>query len=207
MEEAPQAALERLAREQGVSLAALSRLLDRNVAYLQQYVRRGSPRVLPERERARLASFLGVSERVLGREDGGGEEEVAIPYLDVAASAGAGLAMASERVRRHEAFARATLARAGVRVTDASVIDVAGDSMVPTLLDGDRVLVDRAATQVPAAGGVFVVRIADELSIKRVFVRGGIARLVSDNAGYAAREIAMTEVTVVGRARLLLRGL
>lgn len=37
---------------------ALSRMIGRNDAYLNQYVRRGSPKRLPDRERRLLADFL-----------------------------------------------------------------------------------------------------------------------------------------------------
>ena len=60
------AALLRRAQEQGHSLAALSREIGRNDAYLQQFVTRGSPRRLPENERLKLAQFLRIDERELG---------------------------------------------------------------------------------------------------------------------------------------------
>ena len=56
MTETPRDALDRLAQARGTSLAALSRMLGRNLAYLQQYVRRGTPRALPERDRRLLAA-------------------------------------------------------------------------------------------------------------------------------------------------------
>lgn len=62
----PQERLIELAGRDGVSLAALSRLIGRNDAYLQQFVHRGSPRQLPERERRLLADYLGVPEHELG---------------------------------------------------------------------------------------------------------------------------------------------
>ena len=43
--------LTRLCAERGESLAGLSRLLGRNDAYIQQYLRKGTPRRLPERDR------------------------------------------------------------------------------------------------------------------------------------------------------------
>lgn len=204
MVETPQAALVRLAAARGVSMSALSRMLDRNVAYLGQFVGRGSPRVLPERERAALARFFGVDARVLGapeRED----EGVAVPYLAVAASAGAGRAVADETVVRREWIARAVLRELGVAAGDASLIAVAGDSMAPTLLDGDRVLVDRA-DRAPGAG-VQVLLIGDALSVKRVRRVGAQVEIVSDNPAYAVRMLPAAEVTIIGRARLLLRGL
>ena len=48
-----------LSAERGVSLSALSGLLGRNAAYIQQYIRRGSPRQLDEQDRSVLARFFG----------------------------------------------------------------------------------------------------------------------------------------------------
>jgi SOS-response transcriptional repressor LexA len=204
MNETPQAALARLAAARGTSLSALSRMLGRNVAYLGQFVGRGTPKVLPERERDLLARFFGVDACVLGapeREDAA----VAVPYLAVAASAGPGAAVGGEAVVRHEPVARAALRALGVAVADASLIDVRGDSMAPTLHDGDRVLVDRADRA--AGAGVHVLRIGDALSVKRLRRRGDTVEIVSDNPAYPVRVLPAAEVTLVGRARLLLRGL
>jgi hypothetical protein len=51
------------------SLASLSRMIGRNPAYLQQFVRRGTPRRLPEDERLALAQYFNISERLLGARD------------------------------------------------------------------------------------------------------------------------------------------
>ena len=57
------------ATARGVTLAALSCVVGRNPAYMQQYVERGSPRVLPEYERRLLAMFFEIDERRLGARD------------------------------------------------------------------------------------------------------------------------------------------
>lgn len=62
----PRQTLLELARARGDSLMALSRLIGRNDAYLQQFVMRGSPRRLAEHDRRRLARHFGVDERQLG---------------------------------------------------------------------------------------------------------------------------------------------
>jgi len=49
----------------GLDLANLSRAIGRNAAYLQQYIRRGIPRVLPEDVREALAKELGVASSAL----------------------------------------------------------------------------------------------------------------------------------------------
>lgn len=62
----PRKALERLCAERGEDFAGLSRLIGRNPAYIQQYIRRGTPKRLKEDERRTLARFFGVAESVLG---------------------------------------------------------------------------------------------------------------------------------------------
>lgn len=58
-----------LAARNGDSLAALSRTIGRNAAYLQQFVDRGTPRQLPEDARLILAQHWRVDERRLGARD------------------------------------------------------------------------------------------------------------------------------------------
>ena len=47
--------LERLMNDRGDSSVALSRLLGRNAAYVQQFIKRGVPRKLDEEDRRTLA--------------------------------------------------------------------------------------------------------------------------------------------------------
>ena len=51
----PRSVLERLCAERGEDFAGLSRMLGRNPAYIQQFVRRGVPKRLKEEERRKLA--------------------------------------------------------------------------------------------------------------------------------------------------------
>lgn len=209
--------LEALAAARGVSLSELSRLLGRNLAYLQQFVRRGTPRRLDERDRATLAQFFGVEETMLGGP--AREAEVAVPYLTVAASAGRGAVAGEERVIRAEHFTARMLREAGVSPAGASIIDAVGDSMAPGVLAGDRLLVDRSLVSRSVVGGsvvgwgdvrlagdgIYVVRRGDELLVKRVRREGAKIVLVSDNADYAPIVCAADEVAVIGRVKLLLR--
>lgn len=54
-----------LAERQGLTLKQLSLKLGRNHAYIQQFVRRGSPRELSESTRIKLAAIFGVLESEL----------------------------------------------------------------------------------------------------------------------------------------------
>lgn len=204
MADDPRQVLARAAAARGASLSALSRMLGRNVAYLQQYVARGSPRVLPERDRRMLADFLGVDEVALGGPAAGGGD-VAVPWLDVSAAAGTGRVAEGERVIRAVPVAAAMLRQLGVAAADASMILVAGESMVPTLLDGDRVLIDRGDRRVPSAGAVFVIRRADAVAVKRLVPHGRTLAIVSDNPAVAEERYPREAIAVIGRARLVLR--
>ena len=58
--------LARLIQQSGEGFASLSRLIGRNPAYIQQYLKRGIPRRLSEQDRRRLARHFGVSEALFG---------------------------------------------------------------------------------------------------------------------------------------------
>lgn len=63
--DAPRALLVSLVEQRDLNLANLSRAIGKAHSYLQQYLRRGIPRTLPEDVRERLASVLGVSPEAL----------------------------------------------------------------------------------------------------------------------------------------------
>ncbi|MDP5280259.1 S24 family peptidase [Sphingomonas sp. DG1-23] len=202
---AQRAALEALMAEQGASFAELSRVIGRNPAYLQQYVRRGSPRELAERDRELLARFFGVPEAQLGGREAEGLTEIA--RLDVRASAGPGRLAEDEAPRRPGALSQALLRELGVRPAAASMIRVEGESMEPTLSDGDEILVDRDRREVRGKGGIFVIRLDGALMVKRLRVAVGGVEVVSDNPAWPTRLCRGGEVEVIGRVAWLGRAL
>ena len=195
-----------LAAARGVSLAALSALIGRNAAYLQQFVRKGSPRKLEEGDRRVLARYFGVGEAELGAPDAVNDRNAdagwaEIPRLAAVASAGPGALAADEAAIGMVQFSAGWLRGQGLDPAFLSAIAVAGDSMEPLLHDGDEILVD--TTPGPAGGqkpGIHVVRIADALLVKRVeWPAPGRIRLVSENPAYVPLELPGAEVAVLGR--------
>ncbi len=201
----PRQALVDLCERQGVSLAALSTLIGRNPSYLQQYVRKGSPRRLAETDRGVLARFFGVDEALLGApEDISSNsgprrgEWVDVPRLALGASAGGGAVAGEEASFGALRFANRWLREQGLEPAMLSAIAVAGDSMAPTLRDGDEILVDR--TPRPLRDGIHVVRVEDTLLVKRLdTARPGTIALVSDNPAYRPIELPADGLTVIGR--------
>ncbi len=62
----PRKALITAAEQRRVTLAALSRMLDRPSGYLARFVREGHPQALRPTEHTMLSQFFGLSERELG---------------------------------------------------------------------------------------------------------------------------------------------
>ena len=197
------AAIARLAAERGASLSELSRLLGRNPAYMQQYIERGSPRRLSEGDRATLARYLGVSEAALGGPVP--RELVAVPRIDARASAGPGGIVEEDRGDGAMRIDAALLRQLRVRPGNASVIAVAGDSMLPTLADGDTILVDGGDRR-GVSGAIHVVRHDGLLLVKRLARVPGGVELVSDNSAYPPIAIDGTP-DIVGRVVWLSRAL
>ncbi|MDZ3830307.1 MAG: S24 family peptidase [Sphingopyxis sp.] len=207
----PRAALDRLCRDRGVDYARLSDVIGRNPAYIQQYIKRGSPRRLAEGDRARIAAYLGVPEAVLGApvqrvatsvRGAHGNDMLLVPKLAIGASAGAGASIDGEPVEGAVAFDPKWLRDLGADLRALSIIRVEGDSMAPTLDDGDDILVDGGDAASRLRDGIYVLRMEDVLMVKRVARVPGQGRIavISDNPHYRNwDDLPMTAVQLVGR--------
>ncbi len=203
----PRARLLELTSERGVSLSGLSELIGRNSTYLQQFIRKGSPRKLEETDRRTLARFFGVDEGELGAPEEKSSipagkkprgEWVAVPRLALGASAGPGVLALEEAPIGAFGFSARWLREQGLDPAQLSAIRVEGDSMEATLRDGDEILVDRTVR--PLRDGIHVVRTGDSLLVKRLDTgRPGLIALVSDNPAYRTIELPRAEVQVIGR--------
>ncbi|HVF94704.1 MAG TPA: S24 family peptidase [Sphingomonas sp.] len=201
MTDDPRTALKALAAARGTSLAALSAMLGRNAAYLQQFVTRGSPRTLARDDRRRLADYFGIDEVLLGAEPG--RRAFSLPRLDVAVSAGAGAFVDGDVVLGAEAIDPALAQRLGLRDGLAAIVRVRGNSMEPGLVDGDLIVVDRARRSPGARGEVFVIRVDGTIMVKRVARGAGRPVATSDNP--AAPEVPAGPIEVIGRVVWLMR--
>lgn len=197
------AALERLIADNGDDYAGLSKLIGRNSAYIQQFIKRGSPKRLPEKERGILARYFGVDERALG----GLVPSVTkfglrtIPKLDVGASAGPGAMNDAEALAGKIGFDEKWLRKLAVDPAQLSLIRVDGDSMVPTLNNGDDIMVDSSAATGMLRDGIHVIRMDDVLMVKRL-AKGPAGRLsvLSDNPAYPDwADVDGAAVSVIGR--------
>ena len=207
----PRRMLDRLLTEKGVDYAQLSARIGRNPAYIQQYIKRGSPRRLGEQDRARIAAYLGVSEALLGgpalrvaapTPRARGRDLVLVPKLAIGASAGPGASVDGEAVEGEVAFDPRWLRDLGADPRALSIIRVEGDSMAPTLGDGDDILVDGGDAAARLRDGIYVLRMDDVLMVKRIARAPGPGRVsvISDNPHYRSwDDLPLSAIRRVGR--------
>jgi phage repressor protein C with HTH and peptisase S24 domain len=194
-EKEPRAVLERLIVDNREDYAGLSKLVGRNPAYIQQFIKRGSPKHLGERERDE--ALLGAPKLQGRRRDG----LRLVPKLQIEASAGSGALTDFEALAGQVGFDEKWLKKMGCEPSQLSLIRVSGDSMVPTLVDGDDIMVDRGAANRPLRDGIFVIRMDDVLMVKRL-AKGpsGTVSVLSDNPVYPDwSNVDGIEISIIGR--------
>lgn len=127
-----------------------------------------------------------------------------VPRLEVQASAGHGALSSLEQAVDFVAFQSAWLRSIGVNPPFARIIDVTGDSMEPTIRDGDLLVVDTSVNEI-RDNGIYCVVFGSMLLVKRVHVRlNGALQLISDNPIYPPEEVSPGEaqgLTIAGRVR------
>lgn len=202
----PRLVLERLCAERGEDFAGLSRMLGRNAAYIQQFVRRGVPKRLKEEERRKLARYFSVPETLLG---GPPDTEQPPPGLlavkrhPVSVSAGPGAVVTEELGKPYFAFDERWLkALTQSQPSKLSIVRVEGDSMAPTLNAGDDILVDLGDAADRLRDGIYVLRIDDAVVVKRLALNplGRTVTVQSDNPAYPDwPDCSLDQVKVIGR--------
>jgi phage repressor protein C with HTH and peptisase S24 domain len=202
----PRLVLERLCAERGEDFAGLSRMLGRNPAYIQQFVRRGVPKRLKEEERRKLARYFAISETLLGgppEEPANHDGLVSVKRHLVMASAGPGAIVNEELGKPYFGFDERWLK--GLTPTspdNLSIVRVEGDSMSPTLNSGDDILVDLGDASERLRDGIYVLRIDDALVVKRLALHpmGRRVTVQSDNPAYQDwPDCSLDEINCIGR--------
>jgi hypothetical protein len=129
------------------------------------------------------------------------DEFTTIPAYQVEASAGHGSLITDEPLAEPMAFRSDWLRREGFDPAKMAVIRAKGDSMEPTINDGDVILIRLKNGEAPR-DGLYVLRLEGGLFVKRLqFDLGGI-RVISDNPLYKSRDLnkaELAELDLVGR--------
>lgn len=134
---------------------------------------------------------------------------VPVPVHDAMLAAGAGHENGAEDLIGHLAFRRDWLKKIDLKPDNAVIAHARGDSMAPTLHDGDAVLIDRAASLVPPAvrdqndqrpATIYALLDDGAARIKRLaFSDPGTLVLLSDNPAYPPEFRPAEMVSIIGK--------
>jgi Peptidase S24-like len=89
------------------------------------------------------------------------------------------------------------------------VLDTTGDSMAPTVMSGDRVIVD-TGHKTPSPDGLYAIRDTFEgIVVKRLQLlrsaRPTRVKIISDNPNHAIEEVRLNELEIVGKVLCCLK--
>jgi phage repressor protein C with HTH and peptisase S24 domain len=124
---------------------------------------------------------------------------VNIPRFSDKISAGGGLVPIND-VDIKVAFRRDWIEKKG-SPEKMSLIAVSGDSMEPTLMPRDLVLINHDHNHLDPQGGIYAIALDDVILIKRlqILYPSGKVRIISDNSKYDSFELSQDEVKINGR--------
>jgi hypothetical protein len=192
----PREALDGLISERGETYASISRLLGRNSAYIQQFIKRGSPAHLDQSDIALLALHFDVPVEVLGGKEGptvGQRSIVKVPLLN-----GTG----NDSRSQWRLVDAAWLGRLCNQPASAAILPIVGEAMEPTLCNGDEVMIRRVRFQESVREGLYAIRGSSEIFVRRIAIDPTRNRLtvLTDHPAYPSWQgIQRKGVDIVGR--------
>jgi len=136
---------------------------------------------------------------VVSAEETSDAETVEIEEIDLAYGLGGSFADGEVERQTHR-FPQAWL-RTITRTSPALLFFARGrgDSMTPTISDGDMVLIDRSQRSVREQDAMWALTVGQIAMIKRVRVHGSRVELLSDNERIPPYDAVQEELNIVGR--------
>lgn len=192
----PREALDGLISERGETYASISRLLGRNSAYIQQFIKRGSPARLDQSDIALLALHFDVPVEMLGGKEGPTVGQRSI--VKVALLNGTG----NDSRSQWRLVDAAWLGRLCDQPASVAILPIVGEAMEPTLCNGDEVMISRVRFQESVREGLYAIRGSSEIFVRRIAIDPTKNRLtvLTDHPAYPSWQgIQRKGVDIVGR--------
>lgn len=197
--------------------ASISALIGRNHAYMQQFIKRGVPKCLRDDHMEKILKHFNISPEYFGSPDDFpspgqdpsnldnsefDEEYIRVNVYDIEAAAGAGSVVENNEIANKLAFKKSWIrSSSNATADDLAVITVSGDSMNPTLYDGDHILVDMTLTSLNN-DGIYVLRNDDMILVKRISLNPvtKLCTIKSDNSFYESWDNCQpADLDILGR--------
>ena len=216
--------LDRYIKERDTNYRDLSLAIGRKDSYIHQYIKYGLPAKLKEDDRRAIAQFLGIDEQELtdrpltpAHMTGVAmvaekitslfkKDEVTIEMIDATACCGDGIDNLPEKVCGHWHLPTAEFKTiTSVNPSNIKMLRVQGDSMQPTINEGDWVWVDTSNNFI-SSDGMYLIKMHTGLAVKRL--QSGLSNIVikSDNASYSDITADVGEVQIIGKVVYILNG-
>ena len=213
----------KLIENSGFNYSTLAIRLGKNPTYIQKFCKEDSPRRLDEYVRRGLAEILQVDEQELtdlpvtphftGTASAAEKlasfltkDDVVIDMIDATACCGDGIDNLPEKVCGHWKLPAVEFKSitAG-KPENIKMLRVQGDSMTPTINEGDFVWVD-ISNNFASSDGIYLIRMATGLAVKRL--QAGLSDIVikSDNSRYSDITAAVGEIQIIGKVVYILNG-
>lgn len=219
-------------KEKNIALNAASVAIGKHGTYLFQFTTRQVPKRLPEAQRKKLANLLEVNEQELTDEDLSAmsfvppsiagalniaksiterlfpneETTATLDIVDVTACCGNGNEITSEKTYGQismslEEFNTIT----NTSPENIKLIKASGDSMDPTIKDGDMAWIDISNCFI-SSDGIYLLRMPTGLAIKRVQTGFNDISIKSDNPKYSDITADIGEIKVIGKVIYIWNG-
>ena len=123
-----------------------------------------------------------------------------IPMAEAQLSAGGGCFVLSEDIEGYYAFRKTWLSRVASSAKNLVLMRVQGDSMSPTIQDGDTVMIDTGRLSIKE-GMLYALRVNSTIMIKRLSLRlDGKVLIISDNRNeYDPFEAETKNLHIIGQ--------
>lgn len=139
-------------------------------------------------------------------------DSVSIPEFNVNAAAGAGKLVSGEHQTGTFTVSAHLIRDLGLQPEHTAIVFCSGSSMMPTMNDNDRILVDTRELAEPVKDGVYVIRVDDMVYVKRlkwnILAQG--YEIISDNPDYDSFSMFgedLNRLKIIGRAAMVMRSL
>lgn len=167
--------------------------------------------VPPDASRSEKSAIVDAARAEAATESANDQDFVLVQRYEATAGMGPSEAVVPDGLKEPLQFRRRYLTSRGMKVEDVCLINVAGDSMLPTLMDGDTLLIHRRMTNIHDEG-IYCIRLDGGLMVKRLQRIPGGVKIISDNTSKYEPivlnlndEVTQREFSVIGRMRWFAR--
>ncbi len=194
--------IDALIKEKNKNYRSLSLAIGKNEAYLHQFINKGSPLRLPESERRKLAELLDVEEQEL--------TDIILPKSTYNTDPKSSALIELISLAPTKNFEAKTSGYLSIPLSDFSnfssapaqttkMFRITGDSMFPTLKDGDYVFLDTSVNSL-TSDGLYLIELPNGWHVRRLQqISSSECAVILDNAKYQSTTCSLKKLKIIGK--------